>query len=89
MFGRVLIEAMACGIPVVATNSGGIPLVVGDAGVLVEPGSVSALATALQSLVSEPDQWEALKAKGRKRMIGLYDTRIVADQLAESILGLK
>lgn len=38
-FGMVLVEAMACGIPVLASNSGSIPEVVGDAGLLFTPGN--------------------------------------------------
>jgi glycosyltransferase involved in cell wall biosynthesis len=39
LFGRVLIEAMACEVPVVGTSTGGIPEVIGDAGILVPPAS--------------------------------------------------
>jgi glycosyltransferase involved in cell wall biosynthesis len=48
MFGMVLAEAMACGRPVIATNHGGIPEVVGDVGTLVEPGDETALSKAIE-----------------------------------------
>ena len=46
-FGRVAVEAMASGVVVVASRSGSLPEVVGEAGVLVPPGDVGALADAL------------------------------------------
>jgi glycosyltransferase involved in cell wall biosynthesis len=49
-FGRVALEAMACGVPVVASDSGSLPEVVGDAGILVPPGDADALVKALESL---------------------------------------
>jgi glycosyltransferase involved in cell wall biosynthesis len=54
-FGYVLAEAMACGIPCVATRVGGVPEVVGDAGVLVPPNDPPALAQGvLTALLAEP-----------------------------------
>lgn len=53
-FGNVLIEAMACGIPVVATRVGGIPEIAAEGGVeLVEPNSAVELADALQKLIED------------------------------------
>jgi spore coat protein SA len=55
-FGNVNIEAMACGIPVVATRVGGIPEIAAEGGVLlVEPNSATELADALQKLVEDKD----------------------------------
>lgn len=63
-FGRTALEAMACGTAVVASRSGGLPEVVGDAGVLVEPGHRAALVNALQDALARAT---ALGAKGRRR----------------------
>jgi len=52
-FGLVLLEAMAHGKPVVATRVGGVPEVVGDAGILVEPGDSRQLRDAMNSLLSD------------------------------------
>ena len=53
-FGLPLLEAMACGAAVVASNSSSLPEVVGDAGVLVEPTDASALADAIGALLDDP-----------------------------------
>ncbi len=53
-FGRVAVEAMASGVVVVASRSGALPEVVGDAGLLVEPGDTAALAKALGELRDDP-----------------------------------
>ena len=52
-FGRVVVEAMACGVPVVASDTGALPDVVGDAGLLVPPGDVVALGKTLRSLLDD------------------------------------
>jgi glycosyltransferase involved in cell wall biosynthesis len=67
--GSVLVEAMASGLPVVATRVGGIPAVVQDGrtGLLVPPGDVSALAVALDRLVADPGLRSAMAASARER----------------------
>src|SRR6266498_4677716 len=52
-FGMPVLEAMACGTPVVTSNRSALPEVVGDAGLLVDPSSVEALAEALVDLASD------------------------------------
>jgi glycogen(starch) synthase len=67
--GSVLVEAMASGLPVVASRVGGIPDVVadGETGLLVPPGDADALAAALDALVSDPQRRERLAAAARRR----------------------
>ena len=67
-FGRSLIEAMACEVPVVGSESGEIPSVIGDAGVLVPPNGVDALAAALTGLRDDMPRRRALGKKGRQRV---------------------
>ena len=66
-FGIVLAEAMAQGIPVLSTTAGGIPEVVGDAGVLVPPRDPRALADALRALLADAPRRRALSEAGRAR----------------------
>ena len=67
--GLVNLEALACGIPVVTTRSGGFPEAVGDAAVLVPPGDVPALRAAVRQLLANPQQWPALGRAGREHVV--------------------
>lgn len=62
-FGRVVVEAMASGAVVIASRSGALPDVVGEAGILVEPDDPDEIATALRR-VAEPSEWARLRAAG-------------------------
>ncbi len=55
-FGRVLIEAMACGVPVVASRCGEAPNVVGNAGLVFDEEDVASLAAHLGELISQPQR---------------------------------
>lgn len=77
-FGRVAVEAMACGVPVVASNSGALPDVVSDAGLLVPPGDSAALATALIQVGSDQALWADLRRKGLERAAAMSWDRVAA-----------
>ena len=78
-FGRSLIEAMACEVPVIGSESGEIPNVIGDAGILVPPDDVDALAAALTSLRDDISRRRALGKKGRQRVLSRFThSRIAA-----------
>ncbi|CAM3639764.1 glycosyltransferase [Isoptericola cucumis] len=66
-FGRVAVEAMACGVPVVASDSGALPDVVGGAGILVPPGDAAALRDALLRVGTEPGLARRLREAGAQR----------------------
>ncbi len=57
-FGLPPLEAMACGVPVVASNASSLPEVIGDAGLMVDPLDVEALAGALGRALWD-DEWRA------------------------------
>jgi alpha-1,3-rhamnosyl/mannosyltransferase len=66
-FGLAALEAMACGAPVVAANRGGLPEVVGDAGLLVDPTSVDALREGMYTLAVQEPLRAALRVRGLAR----------------------
>jgi glycosyltransferase involved in cell wall biosynthesis len=66
-FGLPPLEAMACGKAVVCSNTSSLPEVVGDAGLLVSPYDVDALANAMEQLLSDPEQREMLGQRGIER----------------------
>jgi alpha-1,3-rhamnosyl/mannosyltransferase len=66
-FGLPAAEAMAAGVPLVAARATAIPEVVGDAGVLVEPGDVPAWGAAIGRLLGVPAERDELAARGRER----------------------
>jgi glycosyltransferase involved in cell wall biosynthesis len=66
-FGLAALEAMACGAPVIAATRGGLPEVVGDAGVLIDPTNVDALREAMYTLAGKESLRAALRARGLAR----------------------
>jgi glycosyltransferase involved in cell wall biosynthesis len=66
-FGRVAAQAMAAGVAVVASDSGSLREVVGDAGILVREGDVGAFTEALRGLLDDPARRVALGERGRRR----------------------
>ncbi len=79
-FGRVLIEAMACGVPVVGAESGAIPGVIGAAGLTFPEGDAAALQRQLQTLIDDPDQRRVLSTAGRERVLERYTQAQVASR---------
>ena len=91
-FGRVLIEAMATGKPVVATSSGGAPEIVAaeETGLLVPPENADALAEALLRLLADEDLRRKLGGAGMERARLHFDVRRVVEQVQgiyEEMLG--
>ncbi|HEY74904.1 MAG TPA: glycosyltransferase family 4 protein [Thermoflexia bacterium] len=66
-FGLTALEAMACGTPVVVSDRGALPEVVGEAGVRVDPEDVEGIAEGMATLLSDPRLREQLVAMGRAR----------------------
>jgi glycosyltransferase involved in cell wall biosynthesis len=83
-YGRVAPEAMACGCTVIVSNSGALPELVGDAGIIVPPGDIAALSESIRSLLANPDRRAALVARGYARAHGQFSI----DQQAAILDGL-
>jgi glycosyltransferase involved in cell wall biosynthesis len=82
-FGRVLVEAMASGVPVIGSDSGAIPDVIGDAGLIFPEGDVEALAAHLRDLQSKPELSVMLREKGRARVLNQFTHQQVATATVE------
>jgi glycosyltransferase involved in cell wall biosynthesis len=81
-FGLPALEAMARGTPVLASNTSSLPEVVGEAGLLVDPLDVDAIATGLVRLATDPELRAELGARGRRRAAESSWERAAAETLA-------
>ncbi|MDI6827157.1 MAG: glycosyltransferase family 1 protein [Armatimonadota bacterium] len=66
-FGLPPLEAMACGTPVITSNTSSLPEVVGDAGIMVDPHDVEALANAILQVLGDSDLRQEMSARGIER----------------------
>jgi glycosyltransferase involved in cell wall biosynthesis len=83
-----LMEAMARGIPVIGTATGGIPELLGQgAGILVEPEDSEALAEAMASLIRDPIRRQIVGEAGWRRVSAEFDLSVVADRLVALMHG--
>ena len=89
-FGLVFAEAMASGLPVVATYTCGVPEIVrdGETGLLVPIGDAHALASALAELLGDPERARALGAAGRASVQEQFNWDRVAARIAAGITSL-
>jgi glycosyltransferase involved in cell wall biosynthesis len=79
-FGRILVEAMACEVPVIGSTCGEIPQVVGDAGSIVPEGDANALAGAIDRMASDPNLRAELGRRGRERVLRDFTHARVAER---------
>ncbi len=77
-FGRVIIEAMACEVPVIGSDSGEIPNVIGDAGIIVPEGDAQTLALRIWELMEDRVRRLELAARGRQRVLRYFTQQQVA-----------
>lgn len=82
-FGRVLVEAMASGVPVIGSDSGAIPDVIGDAGLIFPEGDAAALAAHLCQLQQDSALRQSLRQQGRARVLAHFTHRGVAEATAQ------
>ncbi len=87
-FGMSLIEAMACGVPVISTLSGAIPEMAGDDAVLCQPNDFVSLYEALKDLVRNPAKREDLARRGRERALERFELDRYAKALSEIYASL-
>jgi glycosyltransferase involved in cell wall biosynthesis len=87
---RVVLEAMAFGLPIVATGVHGVPELVrhDEEALLVEPGDVEAMADAISELLLDPARAARLGERARKRVEAQFTLRRSVDRYAESITAL-
>jgi glycosyltransferase involved in cell wall biosynthesis len=97
-FGLPVVEAMQCGVPVIAGNRTSLPEVVGDAGLLFDPFDTQALVKALRQILDDSEYRESLRVKGLERAkqfnwlttaqmtLGVYE-RVVKRKRAEGRKG--
>jgi glycosyltransferase involved in cell wall biosynthesis len=83
VFGRMAIEAFACGVPVIGSDSGEIPRVVGDAGVIIKEGDHAGLAAAIERVVTDSTLRSSLIARGLDRARSEYAWPVIAQRHLE------
>ncbi len=84
-FGRVVAEAQACGVPVIASGAGGLreAFQPGDTGLLLEQVDIPTICAAIERLIAEPHLRRALSARGRE----LVQARFAADKVAHAFIA--
>ncbi len=81
-FGLAALEALSCGVPVVASHIGGIPELVdpGETGFLAPMGEVSTMAAQVLSLVRDPARWQAFSRRARERVLERFQLAPAMDR---------
>lgn len=76
----ILLEAMSANLPVIATTVGDIPEVLGELGILVEPGSTAAMTAAILAMASQSEHYKSKASAGSKRVLERYSSTTMADR---------
>jgi N-acetyl-alpha-D-glucosaminyl L-malate synthase BshA len=81
-FGLAALEAMACGVPVIGTNLGGIPEVIthSENGYIAELGDIKRMAKYAIDLLNHPRRWQEFSNKARQRAVEVYDISLIVPQ---------
>jgi glycosyltransferase involved in cell wall biosynthesis len=85
-FGRVLVEAMSCGVPVIGTTCGSMELVLGDAGIIVPEDDAEALAGSIKEVLGDDVLRSELSRRGRERALSHYTWPAFADAVHEAYI---
>jgi glycosyltransferase involved in cell wall biosynthesis len=83
-YGFAAVEGLGHGVPVIASRRDALPEIVGDAGMLVEPGDVGGLADAMRELAADPGQVQERGAAGRRR----FEAEFTRERARERLGGL-
>jgi glycosyltransferase involved in cell wall biosynthesis len=78
----VILEAMAAGVPVVASKVGGVPDLIeeGITGLLMQPGNPSSIASAIERLLANPGAAGEMAGRARARALAAFEPRVVAER---------
>lgn len=82
-FGRVLIEAMASEVVVIGSDSGEIPNVIGDAGLIFPEENIAVLRAHMQRLIDQPDERRQLAQLGRQRVLERFTMKQIAQETVD------
>jgi len=87
-FGRVIVEAFSMGVPVIGSDSGSVPEIAGDAGLVFREKDAGQLGALLESLIRNPARLPEMSAKGRARVMERYMWRRVAEMTRDIYLSV-
>lgn len=82
-FGLPAAEAMACGLPVISTDGGALPEVVGNCGIIVPTRNAQAIANAIKELLGDTDKQDQLGRRARARIVELFSWKVAARDMVE------
>jgi len=88
--GKVLLEAMWAGVPVIASKVGGIPEIIinNESGILINPGNPEEIANAILELIAYPTKRKRLRENGRKRVIKIFNPEKFIRELENLYISL-
>ena len=81
-YGMALVEAMATGLPIITSNSGAIPELIGDAGIIHQVCDAQKISDSIIALLNNPKKRKQLGIRARARATHFYDAKKVAKKLA-------